>query len=155
MSGGVSRGRRSDRIVRWGVMAGFGAAALAVVAVQQAAHPLRLASEAYWKPVGPPCRPISRQALLGHGLPLDQAFEFQGLRLARAAGAAFCSEETEPHGLGRAAFQVCQMTSPVAFSVAVGGREYDFAPGAAAPATVTVRAGVLGCVLASNFKDGD
>jgi hypothetical protein len=47
------------------------------------------------------------------------------------------------------------MTNPIAFSVIVGGREYDFDPGAAMPATVTLRNGVLGCVLASNFKDGD
>ena len=136
-------------------MVGLGAALITVIAVQRAAAPLQRAARAYWKPVGAPCRPVSRQLLIGRGLPLDQAFEFQGLRLTRVAGAAFCSEESEPHGFTRAVSEVCQMTNPIAFSVMAGGREYDFNPGTAMPATVTVRNRVLDCVLASNFKDGD
>jgi hypothetical protein len=52
-------------------------------------------------------------------------------------------------------FEVCQMTNPIAFSVISGGSEYDFAPGVAQPATVTLRNGRLACVLASNFHYGD
>jgi hypothetical protein len=124
----------------------------------QAARVSTAAKQAYWKPIGRPCLRVSRQDLLALGLPMHQVFEFQTLRIVRVAGGAFCSGESESHGLAAAVATgatVCQLANPIAFSVVASGQEYDFHPGVATPATVTVRDGALTCVLASNFKSDD
>jgi len=151
-------GRRSGVILRVGTILGLSACVIVAVGVLRAAEPMAADQKAYWRPVGPPCPPVSRPALLRLGLPLDQPFTFQNMTLNRVAGGAFCSGESQYTGLFHMVVSgetVCQMTNPIAFSVVVGGHEYDFAPGVAKPATVTVSKYAVRCVLASNFKQGD
>jgi hypothetical protein len=152
---GFSTGRHADRLMRRGSLLGLGLGLLTVIGVQHASAPLQRADAAYWKPIGPPCRLISRRALLALDLPLDQQFPFQDLSLTRVAGGAYCSGRQERAGLSSTESTVCQMTNPIALSVIAGGREYDFAPGVAQPATIVWKEGALTCVLASNFHYGD
>ncbi len=148
----VSRAGRRPRLILWaGWMAGGVACALVVTAVEILAGTLHQGEHDYWRLSGPPCPTYPGR--LTSKRPPGQVFAFEGLTIARAAGAASCSGLFEGGSWSQTEAVVCQFTHPVTLRVGVGGQTRWFFPDVARPATLTLRKGALNCVLASNFRD--
>jgi hypothetical protein len=100
---------------------------------------------------GAPCRVVTPAAALALGLPLNQTFEYPGMRLTRAFGHVSCDEIGYEGGSGWGRFSVCQFTSPGLLHVTTSRQDVFFATGIGHPATVSLPHGELRCVLASKF----
>jgi hypothetical protein len=146
-------GRRAARIFRLGSLAGLGAGLLAIVAVQSAARPYRIADSVYWDVSGPPCAAASPEDLALIGRPLSQAFDFDIARFERVSGAAACSGVTRGGLFHPVHSDVCQFNTPRAVAVIAAGKRHTYAIEGGHPATVRVWPnGGATCVLAARFR---
>jgi len=156
-------GRAKDRgqQIGDGVLAVILAASVAALFAANAAADRRqrnadIAEAKGWTIVGPPCPGLSRRAYLANlhaaDLRVARAFNFDGVRFARAYGDVSCEEIHDDGGQGPGVHPVCQFTSPAALEVTTPRGEFYFFP-QAEPATITVFQSRPECVLASRFTD--
>jgi hypothetical protein len=106
-----------------------------------------------WKIAGPPCAEvatISRIAAPPKRGPMS--FVYAGAKFSRSYGSASCATIPEDGLMTRATYHVCQFSNPGAVTVAVGARRVIFEPPVGRRATVTLRRGRLGCVVAGWFN---
>jgi hypothetical protein len=105
-----------------------------------------------WVITGPPC-PLATHSW--ESIALRRAphrFDYGGMSVAFAFGAADCSPVPEDYFTGHA-YSVCQFTAPGIFSVTAAGRRVTYEPGYGRRATVKLRGGQLSCVLAGWYRE--
>lgn len=155
---------RAHRAIDFGAVARFGAAhaiGAALVVTLGAGYfawdawrgrRIDIATAKQWDVQGPPCPELSAAAWSARHEQTRQAFDYDGVRLARWSGDASCSD-VHARG-GTAAFtidKVCQFTSPTALTVVSPAGTFRFLPGVGQPATLVIHKDVPRCVLASKF----
>jgi hypothetical protein len=139
----IFRDYASPMLIGFVLVSLVGTALGAGSAVKDAAD--QKAEDAYWDVTGPPCPQETREVFLTGDLQPGHGFNFEGVGFADAFGAAEC----RAYGDRRSSYRKCMFTSPGAVRVRAGGAEAFYRPGIGQPATVSVSAGKITCVLAS------
>lgn len=107
----------------------------------------------HWAIAGPPCPPVSRQAVEAAGADLRQTNVIDQVEFARAYGHVACADVHDRGGRGFGTVNVCQFSSPRAVSVRTPKGVFYFLTPAAKPAVVSVDNGLPACVLGSTEWD--
>jgi hypothetical protein len=153
--------RRYGAIRRFGVAHIIGGAIVSTLAVgaltfeyvrDRAGH---VAVAKAWDIQGPPCPALTEAEFTAKRWAAPKVFDYDGVKLGRAAGDASCSDVKTRGGKGFGTDKVCQFTSPAALTVVSKAGRYFFLPGVGQPSTLIIHKDVPRCVMASNFTLGN
>jgi hypothetical protein len=150
-------GSPSPRPQPWGriVLAGAIGLSLAVAAFVPRLQRDRAEAIAQWRAwtiEGPPCPSLGPVEAARWPYQAKKTFGYAGAGFGFAIGHAACSEIHANNGTDRfRGYPVCQFTSPAVISVEAGHVRAFFTPGLGQRATVTVKDGVITCVMAGDF----
>ena len=104
-----------------------------------------------WAITGPPCPQVSAQAFQAQPVRIHERFENDDITFGRGYGHVSCDDIVNDGGRGFGTFTECQFTSPGAIEVTTSAGVTYFLT-RVSPATITVKKGAVGCVLAAKFK---
>ena len=111
----------------------------------------RTASNAFWRVEGNPCATLSPDRF-GDAPRARLRIDYDGVLIARRAGAAACTRRSDRVDGVTLRYPVCKFAAPDTLSVSVAGQQrvYDLRGGQAA--TISVVNGQIRCVLSEKFQ---
>ncbi len=141
----------------WGRVAFGGVACLALafaglVPRLQRDRAEAIAQSKAWTVTGPPCPSLPPAEAAGWPYQARKTFGYAGSGFGFAIGHVACSQLHAKGGRDMfRGYPVCQFTSPAVVTVEAGNLTAFFTPGLGQRATVTVKDGVITCVMAGDF----
>jgi len=153
MSRDFGGGKRRSKGI--GIPAIIVGALLLVVAVlvgsRLAQRPRDIRKAEEWAISGPPCPQLSAPAFQAQPVRIHERSEVDDISFGRGYGHMSCDDIVNDGGRGFGTFTECQFSSPGAIEVTTTAGDSYFLT-RVSPATVTVKKGVVGCVLAARFR---